>query len=424
MTAGNLAQPKTFEWWMLSMFAIGISYSAFVSLLIPPYVTETGGDASTAGIVMGIIALGALAGPPIGSFADRYGAHRLVMVGGIAGMALSFVAYALSADNQALYALDAILMGLSVAAVSATAPVFVVGSKLDQATEAKQMTTLQLMMPTGQLVGGLLLAVVASWAFSSRFWLGAVVVSITFAIVWFTSGEVGQRLNRAMSGDDDSGDLQARTKIGLKQVLVSTFGIYFAVLVLTSVANNGVNAQIANIMPEVYGIDARTTSALISIAGLLNILLYFPAGRWMAKKGGFSPFTVGIAARMAAGLGMGAVGMMTDNKVLLGAAFMQLMYNAAPFVRLPQAGLAVRFASFPAGQANGWVIAASALGSFVGALLGGFLAKEFGYNSVNWMAAIAGAGSFATLLIWLRPAEKSLQSGLDSEPEQQQLRKA
>ena len=409
MTAGTIAQPKTFEWWMLSMFAIGISYSAFVSLLIPPYVTETGGDASTAGIVMGIIALGALAGPPIGSFADRYGAHRLVMVGGIAGMALSFVAYALSADNSALYALDAILMGLSVAAVSATAPVFVVGSKLDQATEAKQMTTLQLMMPAGQLVGGLLLAVVASWTFSNRFWLGAVVVSITFAIVWFTSGAVGQRLNRAMSGDDDSGDLQTRTKIGLKQVLVSTFGIYFTVLVLTSVANNGVNAQIANIMPEVYGIDAKTTSALISIAGLLNILLYFPAGRWMAKKGGFSPFTVGIAARMTAGLGMGAVGMMTDNKVLLGAAFMQLMYNAAPFVRLPQAGLAVRFASFPAGQANGWVIAASALGSFVGALLGGFLAKEFGYNSVNWMAAIAGAGSFATLFIWLRPVEKDLQ---------------
>ena len=417
MTAGAIAQPKTFEWWMLSMFAIGLSYSAFVSLLIPPYVTATGGDASTAGIVMGIIALGALAGPPIGSFADRYGAHRLVMVGGIAGMALSFVAYALSADTQALYALDAILMGLSVAAVSATAPVFVVGSKLDQATEAKQMTTLQLMMPAGQLVGGLILAVVASWAFSSRFWLGAVVVSIIFAIVWFTSGEVGQRLNRAMSEDDSFGESQTRTKIGLKQVLVSTFGIYFAVLVLTSVANNGVNAQIANIMPEVYGIDAKTTSALISIAGLLNILLYFPAGRWMAKKGGFSPFTVGIAARMAAGLGMGAVGMMTDNKVLLGAAFMQLMYNAAPFVRLPQAGLAVRFASFPAGQANGWVIAASALGSFVGALLGGFLAKEFGYNSVNWMAAIAGAGSFATLFLWLRPVEKQrAEHELEPEP--------
>ena len=33
------------------------------------------------------------------------------------------------------------------------------------------------------------------------------------------------------------------------------------------------------------------------------------------------------------------------------------------------------------------------------------------------MAAIAGAGSFATLLIWLRPAEQDLQSGGDPELE-------
>ena len=301
-------------------------------------------------------------------------------------------------------------MGISVAAVSATAPVFIVGSKLDQATEAKQMTTLQLMMPAGQLVGGLLLAVAAAWSFSNRFWLGAAVVALSFVVVWFSSGGVSERLKQATTPEAYSEDRPPQQKIGLKQVLLSTFGIYFAVLVLTSVANNGVNAQIANIMPEVYGIDAKTTSALISLAGLLNIVLYFPAGRWMASKGGFPPFMTGIAARMFAGLGMGAVGLITDNKVLLGAAFMQLMYNAAPFVRLPQAGIAVRFASFPAGQANGWVIAASAFGSFIGALLGGYLAKEVGYNSVNWMAAIAGAGSFVILFLWLRPADKALRS--------------
>ena len=37
----SVSKPKAFEWWMLSMFALGISYSAFVSLLIPPFVTET-----------------------------------------------------------------------------------------------------------------------------------------------------------------------------------------------------------------------------------------------------------------------------------------------------------------------------------------------------------------------------------------------
>jgi predicted MFS family arabinose efflux permease len=53
----------------------------------------------------------------------------------------------------------------------------------------------------------------------------------------------------------------------------------------------------------------------------------------------------------------------------------------------------------------------------VGALLGGFLAKEFGYNSVNWMAAIAGAGSFATLFLWLRPVEKQrAEHELEPEP--------
>ena len=36
------SRPKTFEWWMLSMFALGISYSAFVSLLIPPFVSDVG----------------------------------------------------------------------------------------------------------------------------------------------------------------------------------------------------------------------------------------------------------------------------------------------------------------------------------------------------------------------------------------------
>jgi len=412
VTTTTITRAKPFEWWMLSMFALGISYSAFVSLLIPPFVTEAGGDASTAGIVMAIIALGALVGPPIGSFADRYSAHRIVMVGGIAGMALSFVAYALSADSSALYALDAILMGVSVAAVSATAPVFIVGAKLDQETEARQMTTLQLMMPSGQLVGGLILAGITGWSFANRFWLGAGIVATSFVVVWFTTANVSRRLKQAVAQDANTAPDGGRKKIGLKNVLLSTFGIYFAVLVFTSIANNGVNAQIANIMPNVYGIDAKTTSALISLAGLLNIVLYFPAGRWMARKGPFPPFTAGIAGRMIAGLGMGAVGLMTDNKALLGAAFMQLMYQTAPFVRLTQPGLAVRFATFPAGQASGWVIAGSAIGSFVGSLLGGYLADAFGYNAVNWMAAAAGAGAALILFMWLRPAERRMREGL------------
>lgn len=412
-------QPKTFELWMLSNFAVGAGYSAFVSLLIPPYVTEVTGDASAAGIVMAIIALGAILGPALGTFADKFSAHRIVLVGGVGMLAIAFVMFALSADNTALYAIDAIAMGVGIAAVSAVAPVFIVGARLDRETEARQLTTFSLMMPAGQLVGGLLLAAVTAWSFANRFWLGAAIMGGTFVFVWITTRAPNTRLQAALaSGDAEVADQVAKTrKSSLKQVLFSTFGIYLGVLVLSSIANNGVNSQIANIMPNVYGMSEQMTSTMIAIAGLLNIVLFFPAGRWMGRSGAFAPFRAGIVARFIAGLGMAVVGAATSNGVLLGAAFMQLMYNAAPFARLAQSSLAVRFATFPAGAASGWVIAGSAIGSFLGSLLGGFLAEEFGFNAVNWMAAVAGGLSVAVLVIWLWPAEKRIANAEDTDPD-------
>ena len=393
---------------MVSNFAVGAGYSAFVSLLIPPFVKEVTGDASAAGVVMAIIALGALLGPVLGSFADRYSAHRLVLVGGVAGMALAFVMYALSAEVPQLYAIDAIVMGVAIAAISAVGPVFIVGARLPQEVEAKQLTTFSLMMPAGQLTGGLLLAAVTSWAFSARFWLGAGLMAGALVAVWFATAAPSRRLKDAIA----SGEIERPTEagdsgsIGLRQVLLSGFGIYIAVLVLSSVANNGVNSQIANIMPNVYGMSEQMTSTMIGLAGLLNIVLFFPAGRWLGARGGFSPFTAGIVARFVAAIGMAVVGAALDNAVLLGAAFMQLMYNAAPFARLAQPNLAVRYATFPAGQASGWVIAASAVGSFLGSVIGGFLADEFGFNSVNWMAVVAAGLSVLVLWIGLRPVEQ------------------
>jgi len=392
---------------MVSNFAVGAGYSAFVSLLIPPFVKEVTGDASAAGVVMAIIALGALLGPVLGSFADRYSAHRVVLVGGVGGMALAFIMYALSAEIPELYAIDAIVMGVAIAAISSVGPVFIVGARLPQDVEARQLTTFSLMMPAGQLAGGLLLAAVTSWAFSARFWLGAALMAGALIAVWFSTAAPSRRLRDAIAaGEREQSSTSAARSIGLKQILVSGFGIYIAVLVLSSVANNGVNSQIANIMPNVYGMSEQMTSTMIGLAGLLNIVLFFPAGRWLGRRGGFSPFTAGILARFIAAIGMAVVGAALDNGVLLGAAFMQLMYNAAPFVRLAQPNLAIRYAAFPAGQANGWVIAASAIGSFLGSAIGGFLADKFGFNAINWMAAAAAGLSVIVLWFALRPVER------------------
>jgi len=44
------AKKSAFEWWMVSNFAVGAGFAAFVALLIPPYVTEVTGSAADAGI--------------------------------------------------------------------------------------------------------------------------------------------------------------------------------------------------------------------------------------------------------------------------------------------------------------------------------------------------------------------------------------
>jgi hypothetical protein len=39
-TNAKLEKGSAFEWWMIAYFGLGAGFSAFVRLLIPPYVTE------------------------------------------------------------------------------------------------------------------------------------------------------------------------------------------------------------------------------------------------------------------------------------------------------------------------------------------------------------------------------------------------
>ena len=178
------------------------------------------------------------------------------------------------------------------------------------------------------------------------------------------------------------------------------------ILTLSSVGNNGINAQIANILPSVYGMDQQTTSALISLAGLFNIGLFIVAGRWMARSGGMTVLTGGTVIRFVGALGMALVGMMTNKPIILAAAFMLILYQSNPFSRISQGVVGMRFATIPAGATSGWVIAASAAGSFIGALIGGFLASSVGFNAINWMAAIAVGAALLLLWLFLWPAER------------------
>jgi predicted MFS family arabinose efflux permease len=282
------------------------------------------------------------------------------------------------------------------------------------------MTGYSLAMPAGQVVAGAVIgwAATAGWSYSDRFWLAAVFCGALGVVTWFATAEPERTLHEAMyatvQGDDDveasdHDGAETTAKVPLKTILWSTFGLFLLVGTLSSVANNGINSQISNIMPNVYGMSEAETSTLISAAGLLNIVLFFPAGRLLAKRGGVAVYSLGVAMRLVGALGMALVGLLADNAVLLAIAFMQILYQANPFARLAQPGVAVRFATFPPGMANGWIIAGSALGGFAGSALGGVLADRYGFNAVNWMGAGAAALSVLVLVMGLLPAARSKQ---------------
>ncbi len=401
------ANGRSFEAWMISFIAAGAGWAAFISLLIPPFVTESTGNAADAGIVMAVISLAAVLAPVLGGFADKYRSHRLVLTLGVLGMALGFLMYSFSAEAQAIYVLDAIVLGVSAAAINAVGPVFVLGANLSQALQAKRLTVLNLLQPVGQVIGGALLAiaVTAGLDFSSRFLIAAVFMLICGVLTWFTTAAPAKRIVLQEDKPDEH-HAEQKKSYGMKQVLFSTFGMTLLILTLSSVGNNGINAQIANILPNVYGMDQQTTSALISLAGLLNIFLFIVAGRWLARSGGMAVLTGGTVIRLVGALGMALVGMMASKPLLLAAAFMLILYQSNSFSRISQGVVGMRFATVPAGATSGWVIASSAAGSFVGALLGGYLANAIGFNAINWMSAIAIAIALVLMFVSLWPAER------------------
>lgn len=285
------------------------------------------------------------------------------------------------------------------------APVFILSAGKSQELVAKQLTTLNLINPIGQVVGGAILAAAATagMSFENRFWIASIVILIIAVITFLTSAKPAEKITVE---DQESQEHKDKKAGGVRNLLFSTFGVLLLVIILSSVGNNGINNQIANMFPSLYGIDSATTSTLISIAGLLNIFFYIVAGRWLARSGAMPDYTFGNALRLVGVLGLALLGMAAKSPVLLVAASMQLLYQSNAFVRFAQPVLGVRFSPVGPTAASGWVIAAAGIGSFIGSLLGGWLADQFGFNAINWMAVISVGAAVLLIFVSLWPAER------------------
>lgn len=383
---------------MLSNIVSGAVMSAFLLLLIPPFVTQVTGSATRSGVVLAVVALSALTGPWFGRLAERYAWHRIIFVASLVGMSLAFLLLAVDTATDVYSPLASILLGASIAAKNTVGSAFLVGTGSERQAEARQLTVYNLLAVSGQVVGGALVAALhlAGADFRAQFLMAAAFTALGAVLTWFTTARVEQRLARAVEaahpasapGTPTPPDAARRS---LASLLVSPFGALMASMLLGILGLTVVSSQLANFMPTVFGLDPAVTSGLVALSGVVGIPVVLVSGHWLARSGASPPWSwatvlrgAGLVVLAAAGLAAGGIG----AAVIASIGYLVMMASGS-LMRSPLPTAAAHLAPIGPAQANGYVGAAGALGGLVGSLLAGIVADIFGFETMLWCAAAA-----------------------------------
>lgn len=235
---------------------------------------QLGADLATAAIVMSLLPVGRiLADLPAGAIAARVG-DRAAMIGASAVAMLGLAMLAV-APNLVVLGAGVLLLGAT-EAVYGLARQSYLTEVVPPLMRARAMSTLGGVHRIGLFIGPFAGAAVAHVTGSTAavFWLG-VVTSVLAAVVV------------AVATDPDPRHHDAERPVGLLEVarkharLFATLGV--AVLLVGAV--RGARTAVVPLWAEHLGLDTATTSIVFGIAGGIDMLLFYPAGKVMDVKG-------------------------------------------------------------------------------------------------------------------------------------------
>lgn len=398
-----------YEFWMLAQAAMGFCGVGGMMFLIPAYVVAQGGSPADAGAVMALAGALALAAPFIGNTADRFGVHRVFQIGGLALLVAAAISFAF-AEQELLWLVAAALLGVGMAGLTVVNATFVVGAGLDEPTQARKLSLLQLSLPTGQVLGLVVMAglAAAEVSFRARFLVLAAVAALFLAAVALTNGAAAGRLTSQGPGPDVETVEPAAEGSDLRKVLLSQFGLTLALVVLVMASSQAIESQYPNYMREAFGLPADQSAGALAIIVLLSIPIYPLAARWTAAAGPRTPFLVSAAVRASAGLVLLLLPSDAGGAAVVVFGLVMLVY---PLFELNAATLAAVTSPIGAGAGQGAVGAAIALGTIIASVLAGWVAGEVGFSSLAAITVAAAGSATAIGFLFLRPDTTSADAG-------------
>ena len=380
---------------LIPAFIFSVGVGAMLPI-IAPFAVQQGSSLAVAGVIAAMLPVGQIiADIPAGALASRIGDRRAMLIAG--GTAcLGFLGAALAPSL--------ITLGLAILLVGAANAVFHLArhSYLTEITpamhRARVLSTLGGVHRIGQFIGPFIGALVLQ---SGDLRLVFVLAAITAAAagVTVTFSRPAPEAERSGAPTSCAGTSQGPHRPRLRAVLrhhrslLATLGI--PVLLVGCI--RGARQQVIPLWGEHLGLDPATISIIFGIAGGIDMLLFYPAGKIMDR---FGRLWIGVPSMSLLGLSMALVPTTGDTlqltlvAVLLGLSnglgsgiMMTVASDVAPAQGRPQF-LGVWRLMQDSGIAAGPLIVAA--GAALGSLAMGI-----------WVAALMGPASAAALQRWL-----------------------
>jgi MFS family permease len=270
-------------------FVFDIGVGAMLPV-VAPTATGLGASLATAGVVAALLPIGQiLADVPAGAFADRIGDRRAMLVaGGVAAIAFT----------TAALAPHLVTFAAAVLALGAAAAVFNLArhSYLTEITpplrRARVLSTLGGVHRIGQFVGPFVGALVIHGGdLRGVYVLGAVAAAAAATVLI------------VVRDDPTTRPRAVHQQTPLRQILrdhrplLTTLGV--AVLLVAAV--RGARQTVIPLWGEHLGLDPAVTSVIFGVAGGVDMLLFYPAGKVMDAMG---RLWIGIPSMLVMGLAL------------------------------------------------------------------------------------------------------------------------
>ncbi len=402
------------ESWFLSYALLGLAQSGLAPILLP--LASHGG--ARAGLTYAAFALTGLVAPVMGSWGDRTGRHRDLLIGGCAVAAACFAAYTIAPPEfRIVLAAGA---GLGTMAATTAGNVLAIQDQPEE-TWDDRVGTLQRFISTGQVIGLVLAGLLASRHLPAGFVCAGVALGLGAALGAVAAPGRQKRAAHdkpapqpAVGGEAGFRGAHRHHRLNASQLLAHLRTVdpgirhLLVIWLLAYTLMNGVAVLFPVVMVTHYGMPPIAPSAAYAAGVTLSLLVYHPASRLAHRRGGGTVLMAGFAARLVLYALMTGLGSLHASwagmLVLIAFALTQVVW---PPLSVGANVLTLRIQPSARGENVGLFNAATSLASAVGSALGGAIFGLFGFAVLAGIASFCIAGALALSAVWLRPAQKS-----------------